>query len=90
MIELSSLADLVLNEEQIWVAPASREISYPSEGNDVCFQIEDDSFWFHHRNRIITSVFSQFPPEGTIFDVGGGNGFVSLGLQQAGLDAVLV
>jgi SAM-dependent methyltransferase len=90
MIELSSLADLGLNDEQIWVAIDSREISYPSDGNEACFEIEEDSFWFRHRNGIITSVISQFPPDGTIFDVGGGNGFVSLGLQRAELDAVLV
>ena len=90
MIELSSLADLVQNEEKIWIAAASREISYPSDGNEECYRIEEDSFWFRHRNGIITSVISRFPPGGTIFDVGGGNGFVSLGLQQAGMDAVLV
>ena len=32
----------------------------------------------------------RFPPPGTVFDVGGGNGFVTLAIQNAGMDAVLV
>jgi SAM-dependent methyltransferase len=65
-------------------------VSYPSSGNELCHQIEDTSFWFQHRNRCIVNCVRAYPPSGAIFDIGGGNGFVSLGLQRAGWEAVVV
>lgn len=70
-------------------APSS-EVSFPSQGHRQCFQFEDESFWFSHRNRCITALVKKYAPEGPIFDVGGGNGFVSLGLQKDGYDVVLI
>lgn len=85
-------AGLKLGDDGIWYAADSEELSYPSDGNDACFAIEDNSFWFRHRNNCIASVVSLFPPEenGTLFDIGGGNGFVSSGLVSAGFDVALV
>src|SRR5579863_2596381 len=77
-------------EQGIWFSPNSSEVSYPSEGNESCFELEDDSFWFQHRNRCIRAIVGGFPPAGPLFDVGGGNGFVSLGLQRAGWQCVVV
>lgn len=68
----------------------SAEISYPADGNDLCFAIEDESFWFQHRNRCILEAVAQFPPAGEILDVGGGNGYVAYALQQAGYAVTLV
>ena len=34
----------------IWYAGSDQEISYPEESYDVCFEVEESSFWFHHRN----------------------------------------
>jgi SAM-dependent methyltransferase len=70
----------------------SEVISYPEEGNEACFQIEDQSFWFRHRNDCIRELVRNFPPKekGPIFDVGGGNGFVAKELMDAGWDVVLV
>lgn len=76
----------------ILYASASEAISYPEEGNEACFEVEDLSFWFRHRNDCIIELVRNFPPElrGPIFDVGGGNGFVAKGLIDAGWDVVLV
>ncbi len=62
----------------IWYSDLCGDVSYPVEGNEACFQIEDESFWFKHRNDCICEVVSQFPPtnKGPIFDVGGVNVFV--------------
>jgi SAM-dependent methyltransferase len=70
----------------------SDAISYPEEGNEACFAVEDRSFWFQHRNACIVEMVRNFPPEGKgpIFDVGGGNGFVAKGFMDAGWDVVLV
>ena len=83
---------LQLGEDGIWHASAHEMVSYPSEGNDRCFEIEEKSFWFQHRNACIVALVKKFPPrgEGPIFDVGGGNGFVAKGLMDAGWSVVLV
>lgn len=80
------------DDNGIWVPVAehSAPISYPEDGNDQCFAIETDSFWFRHRNNIIGTLVDLFPPNGLFVDVGGGNGFVSLALQEQGLSVVLV
>ena len=82
--------NLSLGEDGIWYGHEQSRLSYPADGNELCYQVEDDSFWFRHRNRCILQVLRRYPPTGTLFDVGGGNGFVSLGLQRAGIGTVLV
>lgn len=52
--------------------------------------IEDSSFWFRHRNRVISSTVKRFSGAETVFEIGGGNGYVSLGLQRGGIGAVVV
>ena len=76
----------------IWTARHATPVSYPTHthGNADCFQLEDRSFWFRHRNRCITEAARQFPPAGAILDVGGGNGFVARGLIDAGYEAILL
>jgi len=92
-IDLSCLAPgLRIGQDGIWHSAEEDAISYPSKGNEQCFEIEDKSFWFQHRNTCIAAAVKRFPPRGNgpIFDVGGGNGFVAKGLMQSGWDVVLV
>lgn len=74
----------------LWVAASQGAVWYPDEGNENFRAIEERSFWYLHRNRCITAAVRHRPPTGVIFDVGGGNGFVSLALQQAGYSTVVV
>ncbi|MBI3814736.1 MAG: class I SAM-dependent methyltransferase [Nitrospinae bacterium] len=93
MADIRSISTgLKLGENGIWYSTDTENISYPQDGNEDCFAIEDTSFWFRHRNNCIVSIVKFYPPEnnGTIFDIGGGNGFVSLGLANAGFDVALV
>jgi len=92
MMIVSEIAiNLRLLEEGIWISQnASQDISYPKDGNNACLKIEEQSFWFKHRNDCLIEVFKRFPPEGTLFDVGGGNGFVSLALKNSGFDTIIV
>ena len=78
------------SEDGIWYAREREPVSYLKEGNEVCFELEENSFWFEHRGACITSVVRRFPPAGPIYDIGGGNGFVTRTLLDAGFDAVLV
>jgi SAM-dependent methyltransferase len=89
---LSEIAsNIELRPDGVWAATTiSGAPSYPEEGNDACFAVEDVSFWFRHRNNCIGEIVRSFPPAGPIFDIGGGNGYVAKGLQDAGLDVVLV
>ena len=93
MTDIASISTgLKLNRDGIWCGSDTKEVSYPTGGNEACAAIEDESFWFQHRNNCITSLVKAYPPKngGKIFDVGGGNGYVSLGLINAGFDTVLV
>lgn len=82
--------NLKLGENGIWYSETQTDLSYPEEGNENCLALESDSFWFEHRNRCIVSLLRRFPPPGMIFDVGGGNGYVAQGMQQAGFGVALV
>lgn len=73
-----------------WVSTNRSDISYPDEGNELFSQLEEDSFWFRHRNHCIIEMVKQFPPRGPLFDVGGGNGFVAKALEDNGIWTVLV
>jgi SAM-dependent methyltransferase len=81
-----------LNDNGIYYADSKEAVSYPDDGNDECFEIEENSFWFQHRNNCIIEMIKNYPPvnNGLIFDIGGGNGFVSRGLLNAGFNVVLV
>jgi SAM-dependent methyltransferase len=81
---------LARNADGIYVAKELHDVSYPTGGHAECFQVEDHSFWFRHRNACIAAMVSRHPFQGTMFDVGGGNGFVSEMLARRGLEVALV
>jgi SAM-dependent methyltransferase len=93
MVNMARIApSLKLGVDGIWHTEATGTVSYPPHANEACFDLEDGSFWFDHRNACIVAAVETFPPrgDGPIFDIGGGNGFVSVGLMEAGFDVVLV
>lgn len=83
---------LTVGDDGIWYGPNPQAISYPTDGHSACLAVEEGSFWFNHRNDCIAAAVHNSPPpgNGTIFDVGGGNGYVTLGLIEAGFDVALV
>ena len=85
-----STSQLVLGEDGIWHAREHDSISYPEAGNDLCFELEEGSFWFAHRAACIVAASRRLRPAGAIYDIGGGNGFVTRAMLDAGFDAVLV
>jgi len=76
----------------IWRVPQTVSVSFPDDAHARLLDIEEQSFWFKHRNACIAALAHAFPPPGggPIFDVGGGNGFVAQGLRKAGFPVVLV
>jgi SAM-dependent methyltransferase len=89
-MDLSKFATNIQFEEGIWYAQTRSAISFPEDGNDYCFKLEDTSFWFQHRNRCILEALRRFPPGNLFFDIGGGNGFVSAAVQAIGCSVVLL
>jgi SAM-dependent methyltransferase len=91
MIDLAQISrNLEQTAEGEWRSRSQSSVSYPEWGNQACFDVEDSSFWFRHRNACILEAVRQFPPAGPLFDIGGGNGFVAKAMQDAGFEVVLV
>ncbi|MEQ6122359.1 class I SAM-dependent methyltransferase [Reichenbachiella sp. MALMAid0571] len=82
--------NLVKDENGIFVSGSKSKVSYPETGNQDSLLLEQDSFWFDHRNRFITEAVKKFSSNSIFYDIGGGNGFVSKGLQEVGIETVLV
>ncbi len=90
-MDLGAIADrLHEHEPGLWVTSEPPRQGYPEAGHRRCLAVEDSSYWFRHRNECITTVFARFPPAGTVFDIGGGNGAVVRVLRRVGHDAVVV
>jgi hypothetical protein len=86
IFDLSSMAPgLERRADGIWFAHRQAPVSYPEHGNAACLLVKDRSFWFRHRNRCIVGVVGRFAPQGVLLDIGGGNGYVSKGLTEAGI-----
>ncbi|MCW5900203.1 MAG: class I SAM-dependent methyltransferase [Flavobacteriales bacterium] len=90
MDPLSRATNLQRKDDGIHYAKVQSRVSYPEDGNDDYLRIEDRSFWFRHRNDIIIAAIRNFHGGGAFFDIGGGNGFVAKGIQDAGYPVVLV
>jgi SAM-dependent methyltransferase len=73
-----------------WSFSSESSISFPSDAHIALAEIEPRSYWFNHRNDVIAATVRRYPPKGLIFDIGGGNGYVSLGLKKAGFECVVV
>ena len=89
-MKISDISDNLVLQDGIWYSKTKSDISYPDYGNEFCFQIEDNSFWFRHRNNCILELVKNFQPGGEIFDIGGGNGFVAAALDRKGFKTVLL
>jgi len=74
----------------IFYSKMNNKISYPSDGNDACFSLEDNSFWFRHRNNCILNLVDKYGKDKSFFDIGGGNGFVSKELENHGIQTCLI
>lgn len=89
-VDLTQLSSDLTYKDGIYWSKEVNLVSYPASGNDLCYQFEDSSFWFNHRNKCIVKLVMEFGCPGLFADVGGGNGFVSKGLSDAGIESVLI
>ena len=70
--------------------PENFDISYPSDGLKNLNLVEDESYWYWHRNRCIAHQVEKHCSGLPFLDIGGGNGPVSKFLQNRGVDSILV
>lgn len=89
-IKIPQLSAGLVSKEGIWYPSEKEKISYPEAGNADCLQVEDNSFWFKHRNNCIATLVKKYAAERIFWDIGGGNGFVLKGLQASGISTVLI
>ncbi|HYF46212.1 MAG TPA: class I SAM-dependent methyltransferase [Acidimicrobiales bacterium] len=73
-----------------YAGPEAAGLHYDSSRSLHWRDAEDGSGWHRHRAAVVCDAVADLPPAGTVFDVGGGNGFVSRALVAAGHPAVLV
>jgi SAM-dependent methyltransferase len=74
----------------IYFSQNCTDVCYPKGANELFNSIEDGSFWYTHRNNSILKLIQNFFVKGEIFDIGGGNGYVSKALQENGYEVVLI
>lgn len=75
---------------QFWTAGDIAPVSYPGEAHAALAKIEESSFWFRHRNKIIGGAVERHSKGKTFFEIGAGNGYVSLGLKRRGISTVVI
>jgi SAM-dependent methyltransferase len=64
--------------------------AFSAECHDLLRRAEERSLWFAARNQLIDQLLGRVGAPSSLWDVGGGNGFVSLHLQCRGIDVVTV
>ncbi|NVJ47625.1 MAG: methyltransferase domain-containing protein [Cytophagia bacterium] len=74
----------------IYHSAQSISVSYPEEGNDRNYLLEEDSYWYAHRGRCLTAFIKQFDEARDFLDIGGGNGVMCEYLQKEGISTILV
>lgn len=90
MIEINNYTEDLILDKGIYFTKSKQNISYPESGNQDCFQIEENSFWFKHRNNCIVALVKKYSFDKHFFDIGGGNGFVAKRLEKEGVKTVLI
>ena len=87
-----SIAEMAECRAGVWFPRGLEQdsISYPESRSRLCAEVESGSFWFQHRNRVIGQHLMRTATPEAIWDVGGGNGYVSQHLQAQGIRAVVV
>lgn len=81
-------SEISLSDSGIWVVKGHRDFGYLKDDATNWIEIEDASFWYRHRAKVFASIVRRYHQAGFIFEVGAGNGAVSMVLQNAGFDVV--
>lgn len=92
-IDLESLFDNLSQDQGVYRSKNSNsqiDLSYPEEGYLNLIKLEENSFWFKHRNKCILNFVKRYNPNDIFFDIGGGSGAVANFLQQNDIRTILI
>lgn len=90
-IQPDSFSDLLqLAEDGVWYAKGHKDFAFIEDDVTDWRNLEEKSFWYRHRARLFAEIIKQYPPIGPIYEVGAGNGSVSITLQNEGHDIVAI
>jgi len=84
---------LLKSKNGIWVKEkpeAATQISYPTDGNAYCVDVEENSFWFRHRQHALLTLLHRYKPPDTFLDIGGGTGAFCMLLQKHQIPCMLL
>jgi SAM-dependent methyltransferase len=84
--------DMLTHSEGLYKTKDEKQVegSFDDEAHDILFKLEDKSFWFKHRNKIIMEgVKKHNPKHNRIIEAGAGNGNTSYYLEQNGFSAAM-
>jgi SAM-dependent methyltransferase len=82
--------NIFLSDDGIWSAANHDDFKFIENDETDWLLIEQTSFWYVHRNRCYHEFLKLFPPKGILFEIGAGNGSVTLALQEAGFSIVAI
>jgi SAM-dependent methyltransferase len=89
MTDLREVArNLTCREPGFWVARNHEDMQFIASDKTDWLAVEQASFWYRHRNRVLLGIVNLYPPRGTLFEIGAGNGSVTMALQKAGYSVV--
>lgn len=72
------------SELGVWLVDEEVENRFPETGVDVFASVDEVSFWFRHRNVMLSKALTRHAPTGTILEVGSGSGVVAGHLAASG------
>lgn len=84
------ISNNLVQKEGFFESENNSKVSFPDHGYNTCYEIEDRSFWFDHRNECITSLVKKYSKNMLFFDIGGGNGKVAKHLQNNDIQVVMI
>jgi 2-polyprenyl-3-methyl-5-hydroxy-6-metoxy-1,4-benzoquinol methylase len=81
----------VLDDNEVYTSIINTQNGFSPDNHNHAFNyLEQNSFWFKFRNKYIETVINKYAAHNNLLDIGGGNGFVSLGLQNTGINVTLI
>ncbi len=78
------------DDRGILVTKEHEDFGFLSDDGVNWAEIEDDSFWYGHRNNVFAILANRFLKKRAIVEVGAGNGFVAKRLQDEGVKVIAV
>jgi 2-polyprenyl-3-methyl-5-hydroxy-6-metoxy-1,4-benzoquinol methylase len=90
---------LLFKKPQHWIASENLycridaegiSTSYTPEMTDRYFEVEDTSWWFRFRSKVVLQSVRKFFRNTPVVDIGGGNGYNTKILQREGYEMVLL